>query len=80
LPFISKGSQKFEIIPIGKETLLSLTSNWADPDFSGDFLPSHREINQKGFKADWRVLEMNRPFAQQFTELPMLNSFALGVR
>ena len=39
----------------------------------GNFLPYDKQINANGFTASWRVLHINRPFAQQsFGTLPSI--------
>lgn len=52
--------------PIGKETALHLSSTWQNPSFTGDYLPTQREVNQNGFSSDWRVLHMSRDFPQKW--------------
>ena len=59
-----QGSQYLGFMPLGKETDVKLTSDWQDPGFSGSFLPDNRTVNEDGFEADWRVLELNRNFPQ----------------
>ena len=39
-------------------------SDWGDPSFQGNFLPSHREVSDNGFKADWKVMALNREYGQ----------------
>jgi len=56
-----------------------LTSNWQDPNFMGEFLPQQKQISKTGFDANWKVLEMNRPFSQEFKSLPRLNDYSFGV-
>jgi len=59
------GSQDIHFLPLGKETNVSLTSNWADPSFEGFFLPDERTVNETGFTANWKVLQLNRNYPQQ---------------
>lgn len=76
------GSKSIKTIPIGKTSTTNITSNWADPSFSGNFLPNSdsKEINADGFKADWKILHVNRAFGQShFRSLPNLNAFSYGV-
>jgi inner membrane protein len=49
------GTQKLSVVPLGGTTQVSLTSNWPHPSFSGNFLPSEREITEKSFKANWNI-------------------------
>jgi inner membrane protein len=78
--FSSKGSESFEMIPIGKETNMNLKSKWRDANFFGTYLPYNPDkLKTDGFDAHWKILEMNRPFAQQFNYIPDLNDYAFGV-
>lgn len=54
------GSQSLYFTPVGKNNMINIASNWPDPSFDGAFLPTNRSIDAKGFKADWKVLELNR--------------------
>ncbi|MFS4482110.1 cell envelope integrity protein CreD [Hyunsoonleella sp. 2307UL5-6] len=77
------GSTKLELIPIGKTTKMEMSSNWADPSFIGNYLPNDetKSISKKGFKADWKVLYINRAFSQQhLKKIPNLNQFAFGTK
>ncbi len=77
------GSKQIEIIPIGKTTTMSMTSNWADPSFMGNYLPNDetKKISKAGFKADWKVLHINRAFSQQhLNKIPNLKEFAFGTK
>ncbi|MFA7444415.1 MAG: cell envelope integrity protein CreD [Flavobacteriaceae bacterium] len=74
-----QGSSKISIVPIGKTTEASMKSNWNAPKFDGNFLPSH-DITDSGFSADWKVLHINRPFAQQsFGFLPNISEYSFDV-
>ncbi|MFD2101402.1 cell envelope integrity protein CreD [Flagellimonas iocasae] len=75
------GSNTLQFIPIGKETLVSMQSNWHSPSFNGNYLPDTegKEITDQGFSAKWKVLETNRRFGQTFfDQLPDLSEFAFG--
>ncbi|MFD1063331.1 cell envelope integrity protein CreD [Winogradskyella litorisediminis] len=77
------GSEQIDIIPIGKTTTMSMDSNWADPSFVGNYLPNDetKSITKDGFKADWKVLQINRAFSQQhLNSIPNLNRFAFGTK
>lgn len=60
------GSSGLNFIPLGKSTNVSIKSPWKNPSFDGAFLPDNREINKEGFKAEWDVLHLNRPYPQSF--------------
>ena len=59
------GSSSLKFLPFGKETDVALQSTWNSPSFEGSFLPDKREINDNGFTASWKVLQLNRNFPQQ---------------
>jgi inner membrane protein len=74
-----RGSDHLYFIPIGKTTTAAMTSNWESPSFTGNFLPNEKGATG-GFPASWKILHVNRPFAQQsFEKLPNLSQFAFGV-
>lgn len=60
------GSSELKFVPVGKETNLTMQSNWSDPSFSGQFLPKEREVDADGFAAEWKVLHFNRNYPQQW--------------
>ena len=77
------GSEQLRFIPVGRETNVAMTSNWASPSFDGNYLPDTKtkEISKNGFKANWKVLQINREFEQEFFgELPHINAAAFGVK
>jgi inner membrane protein len=76
-----KGSEQIRFIPIGKQTEAQLSSDWKTANFFGEFLPYNEDkILEDGFEAKWNILDLNRPFSQEyFTYLPDLNEFAFGV-
>lgn len=59
------GSSSIYFLPFGKETTVSLTSKWSSPSFEGSFLPDNRIVDANGFKAEWKVLHLNRNYPQQ---------------
>ncbi len=59
-----KGSQALKFLPIGKETVVSLTSNCHTPSFCGNFLPTTREVKEDGFESEWKISYVNRSYPQ----------------
>lgn len=64
------GSESFSVVPMGRETRVSLTSPWPDPSFIGAFLPTERAVDEEGFRATWQVSYYGRDFPQQWTDRP----------
>lgn len=61
------GSSSLLFSPVGKETVVRLSSGWPNPSFTGNFLPAEREVSSSGFRSNWEVLHLNRNFPQQWT-------------
>nr|WP_319268019.1 cell envelope integrity protein CreD [uncultured Draconibacterium sp.] len=61
-----KGSQSLMFTPLGENTTVHLQSTWNDPGFTGNYLPADRNVDEKGFQADWNVLHFNRNYPQQW--------------
>ena len=77
------GSNSVKFIPVGKVTTVSVDSDWESPSFEGSFAASDttKTINNKGFHADWKVLDINRTFTQQYANvLPDLDDYLFGVK
>jgi inner membrane protein len=49
------GMERQSFIPVGKNNVVALKSDWPHPQFSGRFLPEKRAISDTGFTATWRV-------------------------
>ncbi|HUE30352.1 MAG TPA: cell envelope integrity protein CreD [Verrucomicrobiae bacterium] len=60
------GSEALAFVPVGKETEVSLASTWRDPSFTGAFLPSERTVDERGFRATWKVSYFARSFPQRW--------------
>ena len=60
------GSSNFMFTPIGEQTTVNLKSSWSSPKFDGAFLPQTQEVNDSGFVAQWKVINLNRNYPQQW--------------
>jgi inner membrane protein len=58
------GSNSISFMPVGEENYASLQSTWRHPSFMGGFLPKVRNIDEKHFTAEWKILNLNRNFPQ----------------
>lgn len=80
---VYNGSNSLKFVPIGKVTNVSIDSDWQSPSFEGTFASNDttKSISAKGFHADWKVLDINRTFSQQYSNvLPDLDDFLFGVK
>jgi inner membrane protein len=62
------GSSNFMFTPIGEQTTVNLKSTWNSPKFDGAFLPQNQEVNDSGFVAQWKVINLNRNYPQQWVK------------
>jgi inner membrane protein len=77
-----QGSQNLSFIPLGNTTQVNLQSTWTSPSFNGNFIPDTREVNDSGFIANWKVLQLNRNFPQTWINKNLSNKMdysAFGV-
>lgn len=75
------GSEYLYFVPLGKQTDVKLTSDWANPSFDGAFLPVDHNVSENGFEAKWKVLHLNRSYPQQWIgEGYGINSSSFGVK
>lgn len=81
IEFNIKGSEQIRFIPVGKTTEATISSNWKTANFFGEFLPYNDDkITENGFRAKWKILELNRPFSQEYKyNIPDLTEYASGV-
>ena len=49
------GSERLDIVPVGRDSQVILKADWPHPSFGGEFLPSEREITAQGFTARWQT-------------------------
>lgn len=61
------GSETLYFLPLGKETVVNVSSDWNAPSFDGAFLPDERTVGENGFSATWNVLYLNRNYPQIMT-------------
>lgn len=77
------GSNSVKFVPIGKTTTVSIDSDWDSPSFEGTFAANdtNKKVEKGGFHADWKILDINRSFSQQYkSKIPQLNEYTFGVK
>ncbi|MCW3796366.1 cell envelope integrity protein CreD [Sphingomonas sp. BN140010] len=55
LRFALRGNESFALAPRAGDTAWKLTSPWANPSFTGGFLPEQRSVTKDGFTASYRI-------------------------
>ncbi len=74
------GSNGLNFTPTGKETNVTINSDWVSPSFIGHFIPSDHEISEDGFIANWKVLHLNRNYPQTWVgDKYNVENYAFGV-
>jgi inner membrane protein len=63
-----RGSGAFSVAPLGRETEVTLKSNWPHPSFQGAWLPNRHEIDARGFSASWSIPYVARSFPAAWTQ------------
>ena len=77
------GSNSVKFIPVGKTTIVNINSDWESPSYEGAFAANDKTKtgSAKGFHADWKILDINRTFSQQYADkIPKLDEYAFGVK
>jgi len=58
------GCRELLFQPVGENFTLKVDSVWPHPSFTGGFLPVTRTVTEKGFRAEWKINEVNRTYPQ----------------
>ena len=53
--FDFRGNEALSLAPQAGETRWTVRSSWPSPSFGGDFLPTGRQVDAKGFSASYRI-------------------------
>jgi inner membrane protein len=68
IELVLNGSEDLSVEALGKTSEVAIKSDWAQPSFTGGFLPANRLVTAKGFTAEWLVTHLNRNFPQQWVD------------
>jgi inner membrane protein len=55
-----QGGQFVRVLPLGQDTHVSITADWASPSFQGAFLPNTSNIGDTAFDAQWDISYLSR--------------------
>lgn len=53
--FSFQGGKEMSLVPLSGDNHFTLSSDWKTPSFVGGWLPTERQINEKGFFAEWKI-------------------------
>jgi len=68
IELILNGSEDLSVEALGKTSEVVIKSDWAQPSFTGGFLPLNRQVTAEGFTSEWLVTHLNRNFPQQWVD------------
>lgn len=66
----ANGAHTLHASAVGRSSTVTINSDWADPSFTGTFLPDSSEISDAGFTAQWSVPHLARALPQIARENP----------
>lgn len=58
-----RGTKRFSAVPVGDRSAVAMQSTWPHPAYDGRFAPENYEINDAGFTASWRSMELSRGYS-----------------
>ncbi|MEZ5578215.1 MAG: cell envelope integrity protein CreD [Candidatus Competibacteraceae bacterium] len=68
LTFDLRGTQSFDVAPVGDTTRIGVRGNWPHPSFYGQFLPESRQVSDAGFSAAWSTTRLATNMLHQLFE------------
>ncbi|MEJ6393719.1 cell envelope integrity protein CreD [Gymnodinialimonas sp. 2305UL16-5] len=77
------GAADLRATPMGRNSTVTITSDWPHPSFYGAFLPSEHVIDETGFTATWQIPHLARALPQASREdhdQTARNQSAFGLR
>lgn len=75
------GVNRFSYIPIARDNVLTISSQWPHPKFMGDGLPESHNITNEGFTAHWQTGNLVRSYPQinnDIDNVKFLNEYIVG--
>jgi inner membrane protein len=75
------GAERMAVLAFAKTTTVTARGDWPHPSFDGGFLPTKRDVGDKGFTATWSVpfIARGMPAVVNSSALSNLGQAALGV-
>jgi inner membrane protein len=76
------GAERLDVVPIGRDSSVTITSDWPHPSFVGAYLPDGSEITDTGFSASWTIPHLARNLPQatrsDYSNEAWANSFGVA--
>lgn len=60
------GTERLNVVPVGVNTRITMSSPWPHPGFIGRFLPESRNVGDHGFDATWAVSHFSTNMEEVF--------------
>jgi inner membrane protein len=61
------GTRALSVVPVGDSNQVTLRSSWPHPGFGGQFLPTERQVDPAGFRAQWSLSSLATGAQAQLT-------------
>ncbi|MFL6592693.1 MAG: cell envelope integrity protein CreD [Luteimonas sp.] len=78
LDFVLAGTESLAFVPLGGSNRFDIVSPWPHPQFTGSFLPRHRTVDARGFRADWEISSLATSAQRQYLQGDRLPGGASG--
>jgi len=65
--FNVQGGSSVSIKPLKSQNTFILKSSWADPSFSGGWIPTKRDVTKDGFNAEWNIPDFHISLNKSWT-------------
>lgn len=62
------GADWLMVVPAGRVSRIEMSGDWADPGFTGTFLPDAREVDPDGHSASWTIPHLARALPQMLRD------------
>lgn len=62
-----QGGSSVSIKPLKSQNTFILKSSWADPSFSGGWIPTKRDVTKDGFNAEWNIPDFHISLNKSWT-------------
>ncbi|MDE2155935.1 MAG: cell envelope integrity protein CreD [Xanthomonadaceae bacterium] len=62
------GTESLQLLPLARNTDVTMRAPWRDPGFIGAALPLQHRIDAQGFSAHWHLLDLNRSYGQHWAD------------